>query len=50
MEIQMSRFAVIYEDPSYEEPEASEGWVEALDNPKEPPKEDILTWLDEQLA
>lgn len=46
----MSRFAVIYEDPSYEEPEALEGWVEALDHAKEPAKEDILDWLDDQLA
>lgn len=46
----MSRFAVIYEDPSYEEPKVLEGWVEALDHAKEPPKEDILDWLDQQLA
>lgn len=48
----MSRFAVIYEDPTYEEPEGADNWVDAIDEqlkPKQQPKEDILTWLDEQL-
>ena len=27
----MSRFAVVHEDPSYDEPELGEGWAELLD-------------------
>jgi hypothetical protein len=47
----MSRFAVIYEDPTYEEPVVSESWADLLDGyVTTPPPQDIMDWLDEQLA
>jgi hypothetical protein len=54
LEIQMSRFAVVYEDPDYEEPvgqdwaDTLDGFVTVAEKPQE--SEDIMDWLNQKLV
>jgi hypothetical protein len=50
----MSRFAVVHEDPEYDEPVASD-WAETLDGfvtvaEKPQESEDIMDWLNQKLV
>jgi hypothetical protein len=50
----MSRFAVVYEDPSHEEPVVND-WAETLDGyvtvaEKPQQSEDIMDWLNQKLV
>jgi hypothetical protein len=50
----MSRFAVVYEDPSYEEPVVDD-WADTLDGfvtvaEKPQQSEDIMDWLNQKLV
>jgi hypothetical protein len=52
--LQMSRFAVVHEDPSYEEPVVDD-WAETLDGfvtvaEKPQQSEDIMDWLNQKLV
>jgi hypothetical protein len=52
--LQMSRFAVVYEDPSYEEPVVDD-WADTLDGfvtvaEKPQQSEDIVDWLNQKLV
>jgi hypothetical protein len=52
--LQMSRFAVVYEDPTYEEPVVND-WAELLDGyvtvaEKPQQSEDVMDWLNQKLV